>query len=382
MRRRQPEAKSARAVVPASSSTPHSLGTSGGTVPSLSTKRRVVTPRQAASVVVSNFFDNSQPTFASPSTRGLHASLRPELIYGIRHGTTANSSGSVSSSTLPPIASASPRQFVPVANASKASAHVTAVPAGSGVSPTVPSQRAQFPIKSDSMFNESNVGIFSRVTQHRAEELMTQYHTRRAETLRVIREHCSVDMYSEKYDAISGAEDAILYVNRPITEEDFRQPTKQSDFDSRFADMMMLFMHNDIEKVIGDALGGSSSPTKKGSSSLVPTTSAASSLPVDYASLRYVSKQFLEGQEGATVEAKKRTLYKSFRVQQQSKLDHDDPLAATVSTAGGADSSPTATTAPFASPATTFSTTGADAGDDDNTWQESDGTDSEDDDVS
>jgi hypothetical protein len=224
-----------------------------------------------------------------------------------------------------------------------------------------------------------DVGIMAQLTLHRAEELMEGYRQRQSERLRVIKEHCSVDMYHDTYDAIDGAEQATLYVNRPITEDDFRQASKQSDFDSRFADMMTLFMHNDLNAVITEALGGSSSPTKKPGSPVPSPSGALDSGPVDYASLRFVSKQFLEGQEGATEEAKKRTLYKSFRVL-QARRGQDDPLAASVAVAAQNDDGSPASTAPYASPTQTFSTTGAEV-DEADTWQESDGTDSDDDEA-
>ncbi|CUG86055.1 Hypothetical protein, putative [Bodo saltans] len=375
MRRRHAEGLSVRPVVPVPPSPRSLLSSSSSVSTSRATQRTVATPRVGvASDVVQQFFNGSS---LRPTTKGAHVAVRPDVLVRGTRGGASTTSTEYPPVSLPHIPSASPRSLP-----SPALIHPKQSTQQQQDSAAYAVQRSQFPIKGNSAFGDEvtvDVGMMSKVTLHRAEELMQSYRRRHGERLRVIKEHCSVDMYSDAYDAIDGAEQATLYVNRPITEDDFRQATKQTDFDSRFADMMTLFMHNDLNAVITEALGGSSSPTKKPGS---PAPNVGHDAPLDYASLRFVSKQFLEGQEGATEEAKKRTLYKSFRVL-QARRGQDDPLAATVSVSAALneESSP-ATTAQYASPTRTFSTTGADIGDDDDavdTWQESDGTDSDDD---
>jgi hypothetical protein len=178
---------------------------------------------------------------------------------------------------------------------------------------TSPCQRHRFPLVFRKIIDESGLGVRSRATQMRAQDLLESYRAIRNEQINAIRSHCSMDMFDDRYDALDGAEAAVLYVGRPITDDDFRQPPNPNDFDSRFAEMMTLFLHHDLSGVV-DGVNLTSSQ-----SSGVIKNSNPRDQQVDYASLRYVSRQFLQEQVGTTEEAKKTSLYKSFRVAQEQK---------------------------------------------------------------
>lgn len=259
---------------------------------STSSRRRV--GRKVVADTVANFFDEAKLSARYPSTQASGVTLRPELLEKQRRSTSSSAvvTSTLATPKLPPI---SPRNTV-----------------AQGSDTQTICQRARFPLPIRTVIDESGLGARSRATQLRAEELLSDFLERRSEQIKLIKAHCSQDMYSDGYDAINGAEEAILYVGRPITEDDFRQPPKPSDFESRFADMMTLFLHKDLAPVMDDGKGS-------GSPRAAPSRSSALSShdhPVDYASLRFMSRQFLDEQEGLTDEAKKATLYKSFRVLQ------------------------------------------------------------------
>lgn len=134
----------------------------------------------------------------------------------------------------------------------------------------------------------------------RAEDLLNDFMRMRREQLECVKAHCSVDVSAEGYDAIDGAEQAVLYISRPIGEDDFHQLPKIEEFDSRFAEIMTLFISRDLSQVV-----------KPGSDS------------VDRETLSSLSRQALE-QAGAPEEEtglKKTRLFKSFRQAQDHLLE-------------------------------------------------------------
>lgn len=112
------------------------------------------------------------------------------------------------------------------------------------------SQRKNFPLPQVRLVDEKGIGESAKASQTHAEDLLTTFQRRRREMIELVKGHCSVNVHQEDYDAIHGAEDAILYIPRAIDDDDFRPLQKSEDFDSRFMDIMALFMTKDVSRMM------------------------------------------------------------------------------------------------------------------------------------
>lgn len=111
-------------------------------------------------------------------------------------------------------------------------------------------QRLAFPIQSWQPNDFSGRGAKARETQMHAEELFQQHDRQHREARALLASHFSEDPSSPTYDAIDGAEKAVLYIPRPIGHDDFRISPRAENFHSKFLHIMTLLLHRDLSSVL------------------------------------------------------------------------------------------------------------------------------------